>query len=268
MSEVTSLGIKNALAKKHRREFFITECKTGPTTTGLYKFDGIAIYKSWTRPQIRGYEIKISRSDFLGDNKFYNYLPYCHEMYFVVPTGLIDRAEIPTEIGLINYNPKTGGLNTKKKAIYRNIEINADMLFYIFMNRIDGDKPQFTSDKAEFFKAWLENKESNRRLADQVKNRMTKEIKRLEDELRRADIDAEYKKELDEIDKVLYQHGERGYHWNGGRAEAIKRLLTKRYPSELDNLQRQLQDAAVSIDQIKKAYEDGISAIVEIEREE
>lgn len=255
MSGVTSFDIKNALAKKHKSEFFITECKTGPTMTGLYKFDGIAIYKSWTRPQIRGYEIKISRSDFLGDNKFYNYLPYCHEMYFVVPTGLIDRTEIPTEIGLIYYNPKTGGLITKKKAIYRNIEISADMLFYIFMNRIDGDRPQFTSDKAEFFKAWLENKESNRQLAYQVKNRMTAEIERLEGELRRADVDAEYKKELDDIDKVLYQHGERSYRWNGGRASAIERLLAKEYPQELDDLQRQLHQAALSIDQIKKTYE-------------
>ena len=256
MSGVSSFDIKNALAKKHQdHEFFITECKTGPTMTGLYKFDGIAIYKSWSRPQIRIYEVKVSRGDFLGDNKFYNYLPYCHEMYFVVPSGLIDRTELPTEIGLIYYNPKTEGLVIKKQAIYRKIEINADMLLYIFMNRLESDRPQFTSHKAEFLKAWLENKENNQQLAYKVKNRMTAEIERLENELRRLKADVKYKDELDAIDKVLYQHGERSYQWNNGRADALERLFAKKYPRELDNLNEQLRHAIKSIDEIKNTYE-------------
>lgn len=66
MSNVTSYEIKEALARKHgNREFFMTEVKNGPTGVqdgALLQFDGVAIYKSWTRPCIRGYEIKVSRS--------------------------------------------------------------------------------------------------------------------------------------------------------------------------------------------------------------
>lgn len=71
-STVTSFDIKQSLAKKHgNREFFITECKNGPTGTGLLQLDGVVIYKSWEHPRIVGYEIKISRSDFQRDNKFF-----------------------------------------------------------------------------------------------------------------------------------------------------------------------------------------------------
>ena len=93
MAKVTAFEIKKALGKRHGdREFFITECKNGPTGVArgqLLLFDAIAIYKSWSRPQIRGYEIKVSRRDFLRDAKYTQYLPYCHEFYFVTPTGLV-----------------------------------------------------------------------------------------------------------------------------------------------------------------------------------
>jgi hypothetical protein len=80
MQNVSALEIKKALAKKHgNREFFITECKTGPTGRGMLQFDGLAIYKSWARPNIVGYEIKTSRSDFLRDNKYTRHMPYCIE---------------------------------------------------------------------------------------------------------------------------------------------------------------------------------------------
>jgi hypothetical protein len=177
MSDVSSLEIKAALAKKHgNREFFITECKNGPSGTGMLKFDGLAIYKSWAHPLIVGYEIKVSRSDFMRDNKFFGYLPYCHELYFVVPTGLIDRMELPNDIGLMYFNPKTQGLTTKKKAIYRNIEINPDLLLYVIMNRLNSERMPFTSDKAEYFRLWLDGKMSNRGLGLQVSSKLLTEI--------------------------------------------------------------------------------------------
>jgi hypothetical protein len=101
IKKVTAFEITKALGKRHRNEFFITECKNGPTIygSGLLQFDAVAIYKSWANPQIRGYEIKVSRSDFLQDNKYSLYLPYFHEFYFAVPKGMVQRQEVEENIG-------------------------------------------------------------------------------------------------------------------------------------------------------------------------
>lgn len=57
-------------------------------------------FSRWNR-ETRGYEIKVSRSDFLADKKWQEYLKYCRVFYFVAPTGIIKPSELPPEIGLI-----------------------------------------------------------------------------------------------------------------------------------------------------------------------
>lgn len=105
--KVTSTDIKLALKEFHngKPSYFITECKTCstyfPDLQGLLKFDGLAITKSYTKPNIIGYEIKVSRNDFLQDNKWHLYLQYCNEFYFVVPKGLVKKEELPDHVGLI-----------------------------------------------------------------------------------------------------------------------------------------------------------------------
>jgi hypothetical protein len=68
--------------------------------TGL-RFDVVGIAK-YTR-QVRIYEIKSSRSDFLADAKWPKYLPYCTHFSFVAPAGAIFRWELEREVGLIEY---------------------------------------------------------------------------------------------------------------------------------------------------------------------
>lgn len=98
--KVTSTDIKLALKEFHngKPSYFITECKTCstyfPDPQGLLKFDGLAITKSYTKPNIIGYEIKVSRNDFLQDNKWHLYLQYCNEFYFVVPKGLVKKEDL------------------------------------------------------------------------------------------------------------------------------------------------------------------------------
>ena len=245
----TSSDIKKALAKKHgEREFFITECKNGPTGTGMLQFDGLAIYKSWAHPNIVGYEIKISRSDFQRDNKFFGYMPYCHEFYFVVPTGLIDRMELPTEIGLMYYNPETRALTTKKKAIHRNIEINADMLLYIIMNRLESDRLPFYSTKAEYWRDWLAGKISDRDLGYQVRSKLVKRLGELERENHGFRHFKEERDELRQIHEVMQKHGINSWYNIPG---AIDKALTRSYPSELDIIQAQLQRAIGEIEKLK-----------------
>lgn len=147
--KVTSTDIKLALKEFHngKPSYFITECKTCstyfPDPQGLLKFDGLAITKSYTKPNIIGYEIKVSRNDFLQDNKWHLYLQYCNEFYFVVPKGLVKKEELPDHVGLIYFNPDTKGLRTVKKALYRQIEEPVGVYKYIIFSRLEEDRIPF-----------------------------------------------------------------------------------------------------------------------------
>lgn len=159
---VTAFEIKRALAEKHYKDFFITECKSGPTqiaAAGTLKIlDGLAIKKSWTAPCFTGYEIKVSRSDFLRDAKFYTYEEICNCLYIVCPKGMIDRTELPESIGLMYYDPEKKTITTRKRAIYRKIEYTPELLLYIIFSRLDSDRIPFFSDRRAYFEAYAAGK--------------------------------------------------------------------------------------------------------------
>ena len=91
MFNITANKIQSLLAVKHSKDIFVPECKDGPTHTADHlRMDAWVMKRSWVRPLSIGYEIKISRQDFLNDQKWHSYLNYCNEFYFVCPAGLID----------------------------------------------------------------------------------------------------------------------------------------------------------------------------------
>jgi hypothetical protein len=65
------------------------------------RFDVIGLGR-YTR-QVRIYEVKSSRADWLADSKWERYLPYCTHFAFVAPAGAIARWELDRDIGLIEY---------------------------------------------------------------------------------------------------------------------------------------------------------------------
>jgi hypothetical protein len=185
--KVTSAEIKKALALINTKAYFLTEVKSGSSYMGTANriLDAIAIHKSYTNKCIVGYEIKVSRSDFKGDNKMFTYLPLVHKLYLVCPKGLIQPEELPLEIGLMWYNPEKKTLTYKKKTPAREIEISTDMLLYIIYSRLEHDRIPFYSDKAEFYRDWLDDKITNKELGRKVGSRLPREVavltKRLEE---------------------------------------------------------------------------------------
>ena len=51
--------------------------------------------------EVIGYEVKISREDFLNDKKWPSYTPYFNRFYFATLPGVIRKGELPLEIGHI-----------------------------------------------------------------------------------------------------------------------------------------------------------------------
>ena len=68
-------------------------------TWGDLRIDAIIINtdKKW----IRGYEIKVSRGDFLNDDKWQKYSTFCSSLSVVCPFGLIQKNEICKPYGLL-----------------------------------------------------------------------------------------------------------------------------------------------------------------------
>lgn len=175
--KITAKNLIDLLAVRHSGDIFVPECKNGPTqgASNLLKLDAWAMKRSWTNPITYGYEIKVSRSDFLSDNKWTGYLKYCSHFSFVAPTGVIKPDELPKRVGLIVPTKNGNKLLTKKKAPPRNVKIPEDLFRYVLMCRatIGSD---ISEGNLEFWKSWLEDKEVSTELGRRVSKSLRKTI--------------------------------------------------------------------------------------------
>jgi len=176
--KITSKIILDALAVKHSQDVFISECKTGASSSGCLRMDAWVMKKSWASPVVTGYEIKVSRSDFLNDTKWQNYLPYCNELYFVCPPKLITIEEVPENVGLMYISSTGTRIYTKKKAAYRDITVPEDLYRYLLMWRtvVTRDNSSDVISKKEYWQNWLEQRELDRTLGRNVSEALKQTI--------------------------------------------------------------------------------------------
>lgn len=246
--KITAREIKEALAKYHPKDYFITECKTCstyfPDPQGLLIFDGLAIRKSYTGPCITGYEIKVSRSDFLQDAKWHLYLQYCNEFYFVVPNGLISKDELPENVGLIYYYPESGNLKKRKKAMYRQIEEPVGVYKYIIYSRLEQDRMPFYESRAEYAKAYIQDKKDKRMLGHTFGTEMAKEISDMSRKLELLSNTESQIELLGKIKGILKNHNVGRYAWSDDSLlKELDKALQSHYPKDLDRVHRDIQNA-------------------------
>ncbi len=203
--KVSDYDIIRALEKRHLQKqnpdgFFVEVCIG---TAGSRRIDALALAPSWARMRITGYEIKTSRQDFLNDEKWPVYLDSVNVLYFVAPLGIVDPEELDPKVGLVTYNPKRGTLRTAKKAVYQNSDPAWPLLYSIIINRLESDRYPFHSDKAAFFRDWLEHKTESRRLGRYTSTRIAREHDELLGERRHLKRDVEIAGEaVEELRKV------------------------------------------------------------------
>lgn len=241
--------IKKALSKKHSRDFFLTEVKNGPTHIAapgeLLILDALAIKRSWTQPRITGYEIKVSRQDFNKDEKWPGYLKYCHYFNFVCPRGLIQPEELPDEVGLIWYNQEKDSLYTRRKAVFRDIEISADLLWYIIICRLESGRHPFFSSVREYFQAWVEDRAETRELGYRVGTKLVRELKKAikekevaERKLKRYESDV---RELEQIREIAQTAGISRWRLVEGIREALTFGVTSRIEAKVNTIIREAE---------------------------
>lgn len=182
----TSHDVAKALEKRHRADAFFREVKNGPTTIGmgarLRILDAVAIKKSYTAPCITGYEIKISRGDFLRDDKWQEYMPLCHRFLFACPAGLLKPNEMPEGVGLIEVTEK-GMTKITRRPLHRNIELPVLMFLYLVYSRTPSDRPPWFSGAQEELSAWLAEKQERKHLGLQISRKLRARQSKLEDDL-------------------------------------------------------------------------------------
>lgn len=180
--------ILRLLREKHAADVFVEECKDGPTHAGRHlRLDAWVMPRSWVHPETTGYEIKVSRSDFLRDEKWTAYLAMCHRLYFVCPHGLIDTAELPQDVGLM-WVAKTGTrLMTKRKAVPREVEIPEDVWRYILMCRATITRERYSKDGVEYWREWLEEKRERQSIGYKVGERIREHIRAADKRARDAE---------------------------------------------------------------------------------
>lgn len=220
-NKITSSEIKIALSNFHEKDFFLTEVKNGstyfPSAQGLLMFDGFAMTRSYTKPCIKIYEVKVSRGDFLRDNKWNLYKQYCNELYFVVPKGLIDKTEIPDDVGLIYYNREGNRkLITKQKALWRDIEEPVDVYKYLIYSRLDTDRIPFFNDRKEYAEAYLQDKKEKKYIGVHLGSKMAEELQEAEKKLESLKNREHQLVVFDAIREVLEKHKLDPFGWKYG----------------------------------------------------
>lgn len=258
MSEVRADLIKKALSDRatSRHNVFFTEVYTND---GLYfnqRFDGLELH-GVLETSIFGYEIKVSRSDFLQDSKWTGYLNFCNEFSFVCPEGLIKEDELPLEVGLTYYKPKTGKLRVKRKALERKIDLPAKLLIGIIFNRIDKERHPFFSDKREEIESYLQEKENQQVLAVSFKNKLIEERNKAVAKIQKLENDFEYyKKEAEAWEKVnnfLYKSGISCYSADRTIAELGKIISSGNNPKVLQEITQATEILNRTLERMKGA---------------
>lgn len=133
-SGLKAKDVIQALRQRHRNDIFCTEVLCGrndavrwdlghkPRQKGLVeatrRMDGLSITRRWDRIVVCAFEVKVSRSDFLRDEKWSEYLPWCNRFYFATPKGLLNDDEKEKlegqGAGLIEVQPWGGKLVARR----------------------------------------------------------------------------------------------------------------------------------------------------------
>lgn len=253
--------VLHALARRHSKDLWLTEVKTGPTWNArvgqLHRIDGLAVRRSWSSPCITGYEVKVSRQDWVRDEKWHAALPDCHVFYIGCPHGLIAAEEVPAEVGLIWVDQGGRRASVRRKAVHREIELSPLLLYHLVISRLESDHHPFFSDTREALEAWVQDKARRVALADSVRTRLAEAVGAAETRAREAERTAERLEEdaarWRRTVEILRAAGHE-IPWSWRWEEVVQRAVLGSAP---EGLERRLRDAADTIRAVADALGPG-----------
>lgn len=248
--------ILELLKQKHSEDTFIPECKDGASCSGMLRMDAWVMKNSWANLRFIGYEIKVSRSDFLNDEKWRGYLQNCNLFYFVTSDAkIISKDELPPEAGLIVMSKTGRVLRTLKKPSFRDIEPPAMLLCYVLMWRAKIVSEHTPISQADYWKDWLEKKEENRDIGFRVSKALKEKYQREVEEVRRNQKNLESR--IGQADMVLRAASSMGIEINRWSQEyGIKRKIQDAMKYMTEDRMRSFRRAKQELEEIIEQYEE------------
>lgn len=255
---VTEDDLMELLRQRHAKDVFVGQCKNGKTWFGDHqRFDAWAMKRSWARPLTICYEIKVSRSDWLKDEKWHAGLDYCNEFYLVAPRDVIKVEEVPDHVGLLCPTSTLGRMQTLKKAPRREVKIPEELYRYILMSRVEivpprGGRDLPPEDTREFWHQWLEEKRELKDVGWRVSRRLRKLYQRDVEhvQMRQSAIERELE-HLREAREMMERAGCMGsYDWRK-RAQMAISGLPVHLEASLKGVKSSIDDALKEIEKLK-----------------
>ncbi len=130
-TKITADAVKSLITRRHDTtggEWAVfLELRNGTGWVGQTRSIDVFAMNTWPSGKFRrvGYEVKISRSDFLREMKDPDKrawaMEVCNEFWFAAPSGVIQPGELPDGCGLLIVTQKGGGLRTIKVAPQRDV---------------------------------------------------------------------------------------------------------------------------------------------------
>lgn len=255
---MTARDLLALLEVKHAEDLFIAECKDGPTQGASHlRLDAWALRRSWAHHCSFGYEIKVSRSDWIRDQKIDAYLPLCHQLSVVCPTGLIEADEVPAGIGLLWASSTGARLYTKRKAAYRNIGWPIDLLLYVLFARVRTvAEACLEQNNLAYWQEWVKQKEVSRELGYRVGRAVRELMQKLQAErnesVRRYDAVKETEAKLDALGL--------SYLLAWSRPEDVVAKVIKRVSADAGELSRGMANLAQDLERVRAKVDAAIAA--------
>jgi len=174
-------AINSLITYRHREDMLFAEAMQGSSRrvdagVSRRRLDYWVVVPSWSKPRYIGYEVKVSRSDFLRDDKAHTYESQCTEFIWVTAKGVVhDIREIPEGHGWQELSANGARIVTKKKAPRIKPDTNAihNAIKSVLMRAI---APRAGLTKREFFEVWLERREIDNTLGRMVSRKLRQEI--------------------------------------------------------------------------------------------
>lgn len=259
---ITANLIEQRLREKHASDLFISQCKTGGSWSGAYQIlDAWVMKKSWAHPLTTGYEIKVSRADFLGDEKWTGYLPFCNEFYFVTPPKLVVPEELAEDVGLMWISSTGTRFFIKKKAKYREAKKIESLYKYILMSRtkiMHSSYGHQTENNLDYWNNWLikedEQKELGHNVSKKIRELVTKKINEVN--VKNNHLESQIKK-LEQVKEFAEAGGiNLDNHWWSRRVtqqiENAQKLIPENTEFKLRDLSDRLHGVIEILDESKK----------------
>jgi len=254
---ITARQIVGLLESKHSEDVFVPECKDGPTWTGHhFRLDAWVMRRSWSKFSTIGYEVKVSRSDFLRDTKMTEYLDLCNELYVVATPGVCEPSELAEGVGLIITSTNGTRLYTKRKAGRREVVDLWTVMAYILMSRAKIVRSGYdrAGDNAEWWRKWLKDqnidRDIGRRVSFALSEKIRKQITEVAAENKRLRLENE---QLASAKAILQQLGISHGHWNMERA--IKDRMEEIESGYSSSFKRAMDSATDAINLLKQRLE-------------